>query len=193
MENYSEIEVFEIIKTITEEDPLKIVQNYNTSKSNTPLDLSKQKYERFVYSFPVIIEDRNVALITLVDLFNFNDRDYLMNKYFGNADFERSYCTLSYDTYLFCYLTINESFELPEIVKGFNCKEFTSYDAKFNEFTWTVSSGYPEKESEEYLFYEYTTGSYRFDGGFSIKIDEFKDGWLLGEKINERIQKRINE
>ena len=192
---YKEYEVLDIIKSCTTEDPGKILLDWNNKKANTPLDLKKWHYPYFVYSFPVVIEDKKVATVTLVSCWGTglsSQKDDLMQKYFGHEEYENSYWTFSHDTYLDCYLTVHQEFELPKIVKGFSGQEFKSEDAEGNEFRFTVSLGYPEKEDEVYIWKQYINGEcYRFDSDLNIQIlDKIQKGWLLGAKINENIEKR---
>ena len=189
---YSENEVLNIISSLTDKNPNEIILNWNINKSNTLLDLNKTEYKTFVFSFPLLVNNKEVATITIADLYNFhNHRDYLMQKYFGHEKYEETYFKFSHETYLDCYLTIHKDFELPKIVEGFYGKTNKYFDAKGIEFECTISYGYPEKEKDEHVYHSYTDNvPYRFlDNNIYINVN-IKNGWLLGEKINENIKRR---
>ena len=193
---YKEHEVLDIIKSCTLEDAEKVLLTWNNKKANTLLDLKKWNYPYFIYSFPVLLEDKKVATITLVSCYGGTlnrEKPDLMQKYFGHEEYEKSWWTFSHDTYLDCFFTVHEEFQLPEIVKGFHACEFKSKDSEGNEFRFTVSYGYPDKEDESYIWNQYTNGDcYRFDCQLNVQIlDKIQKGWLLGEKINENINNRL--
>ena len=84
---YTESEVLDIIKSVTDKDPQEIFTTWANRKANTPLDLTKNKYDQFVYTFPITIEGKDVGDITLVDLYqDTSGRDDLMLKYLGKED-----------------------------------------------------------------------------------------------------------
>ena len=187
---YTENEVLNIISSLTDKNPDEIILNWNINKSNTFLDLNKTEYKSFVFSFPLLVNNKEVATITIGDLYGFhNHRDYLMQKYFGHKEYEATYFTFSHDDYLDCFITIHEEFELPKIVEGFYGKTDKYFDAKGFEFEYIISYGYPVNEDNTYLFHKYTSSSYRLYNDFNIKV-KIENGWLLGEKINENIKKR---
>jgi len=188
---YTENEVLNIISSLTDKNPDEIILNWNINKSNTLLDLNKTEYKSFLFSFPLLVNNKEVATITIADLYNFHSgRDYLMQKYFGHVKYEGTYFTFSHDTYLDCYITIHKDFELPKIVEGFYGKTDKYLDAKGIEFEYTISYGYPDKEKDLRVYDSYIYKSYRFlDNDIFIKV-KIKNGWSLGEKINEHIKKR---
>lgn len=189
--NYTENDILDIIKSLTNKNAEEILLNWNLNKSNTFLDLKEEnKYDNFIFSFPLLINSEEVATITVVDLYHCNGvRDYLMQKYFGHEKYERSYCVFSHDTFLTCYITIHKEFELPKIVESFYGKNDKYFDAKGVEFEYRISYGYPLNENESYVYHHYTNKSYRFDNDINIIVD-IENGYSLGKKINENIRKR---
>ncbi len=193
---YSEHQVLDIIKSATDLDPVKILNDWNTNQANTPLDLSGYAYPLFLYSFPVIFEGEEVATITLADLYNCQcNKEFMIKKYLGHQKHEESYSAFSHDTYLSCFLTINEEIVFPEIVKGFRAYESEFTDAGGEKVKYRISYGYPENEDEHYLWEEYADNNrlynvYRFDD-INVQIEK-KDvsGHELGAKINEAIELR---
>lgn len=188
---YTQLEVIDIIKSATEKNPEEVLNLWIDKKSNTPLEFGSNNH--YVYSFPLLIDNEEVGTITLTELYNVNGRNDLMLKYFGREDFNLSWDSFSHDTYLFCYLTIQEEFELPEIVKGFFGDTFQGKDANGRPFEFTVSYGDPEEEKDTHYYYQWadTKTSYRFDNGVNIDIKTKPNGWKLGEKINENIETRL--
>ena len=192
---YKEHEVLDILKSVSD-NPEKILLDWNINKANTPIDLKEWNYPYFVYSFPIIINNEEVATITLVSLYGGDlnsKKPDLIQKYFGHQEYEKSWWSFSHDTYLDCYLTIHKEFKLPKIVDGMNGKSFISKDVKGNNFEFMVSYGDPESEEDTHQHYIWVDGGYRFDNGVSIKFKGSgpEEGWSLGEKINENIKKRI--
>jgi hypothetical protein len=188
---YTDSEVIDIIKSATDQDPQEVLNLWVDKKSNTPLEFGSNNH--YVYSFPLVIDNKEVAIITLTELYSVNSRDDLMLKYFGREDFDLSWDCFSHDTYLFCYLTIHEEFELPEIVDGFFAGKFQGTDANGRPFDFNVSYGDPEKEEDTHYYYQWVDKktSYRFDNGVNIDIETQPNGWLLGKKINENIETRL--
>jgi hypothetical protein len=190
---YTHTEVIDIIKSITDKNPEELLELWVNKKSNTSLD-PNTNYNNYIYSFPLVIGRKEVATITLVNLYHNSDsRDDLMLKYFGKDDFNISWWTFSHDTYLDCYLTIHEEFELPEIVKGFFAGKFQVTDANGKPFYFSVSYGYPENENESYIRYQWINDktTYRFDNDVNIDISVKPTGWSLGKKINDNIETRL--
>jgi hypothetical protein len=78
---YTEEEVLDIIRTLTDKDPVEVFDSWaNNQKSNKLLDLSKYNYPLFVYTFPIILQEglgdgREVGEITLVDLYSLSNGD----------------------------------------------------------------------------------------------------------------------
>lgn len=198
--NYTETQVIDIIETITKESPLDILEKWGIKDSNIPLDLSKTQCPLFVYTFPIKIGEKEVALFTLLKIYCTgldNMRVDLMRKYLGHTTYELTYQSyLNHDTYLEGYLTIKEEFELPEIVKGFHAYESSFKDNSGQEIKYRISYGNPVKESDNYIWNKYTSdigeyNTYRFDNCINIQIEKKEiDGYQLGKKINENIKER---
>ena len=186
---FTEEEVLDIIQSATDKNPKEVLKAWVNGKADKPLDLSNYNYPLFVYTFPLILNGEEVANITLASLSGNNSsvREDLMLKYFGREDYELSWWTFSHDTYLDCYLTIHKKFELPTIVKGFHGGTYKAKDAKGEEFVFSISYGDPVQEDDYYVYHKYVDKSYRFDNGVNIIINEVKNGWSLGEKINKNI------
>jgi hypothetical protein len=188
---YTEEEVLDIIKCATDKDPQEVFTTWVNRKANTPLDLTKYQYGNFVYTFPIKVDGKDVGDVTLVDLYhNTSGRDDLMLRYLGKEDYDASWCEFSHDTYLFCYLTIRKEFELPEICKGMCGDTLKSVDANGRPFEFTVAYGNPEKEKDSHYYHQWVNDGYRFDNGVTIKVNRM-NGWSLGEKINENVEKRL--
>lgn len=191
MMKYKEHEVLDILKQFSDK-PEEVLKDWNNRKANTPIDLKKFNYPYFVYSFPLVVKDEEVATITLVSLYGGNlnsEKPDLMQKYFGGEDYENSLHSFSHDTYLDCYLTIRKSFKLPKIVKGLRGAEFLAQDALGKDFTFTVAYGYPDDE-DDYSLHRWRDTKYRFDNDISIEVGKI-NGWSLGEKINDNIKVRV--
>ena len=188
---YTHSEVIDIIKTATDQNPQEVLNLWVDKKSNTKLEFGSNNH--YVYSFPLVIDNKEVATITLTELYSVNSRDDLMLKYFGRENFDLSWDCFSHDTYLFCYLTIHKEFELPEIVKGFFGDTFQGIDANGRPFDFNVSYGNPEEENDSHYYYQWvdTKTSYRFDNDVNIDISVKPAGWKLGQKINENIENRL--
>lgn len=192
---YKEHEVLDILKLVSD-NPEQVLSSWNNRKANKPIDLDKFNYPYFVYSFPIIIDDEEVATITLVSLYGGNlnsEKPDLMQKYFGHEDYEKSWHAFSHDTYLDCYLTIHKDFGLPKVVKGLRGQSFTAKDANGNDFEFKVSYGFPEKERDKDQYFIWVEGAYRFDNGVAIQIENKFEGWSLGKKINENIKIRVRD
>jgi hypothetical protein len=188
---YTEAEVLDIIKCATDKDPQEVFTTWVNRKANTLLDLTKHQYNHFVYTFPIKVEGKEVADITLVDLYhNTSSRDDLMLKYLGKEDYDGSWCEFSHDTYLYCYLTIRKEFELPEICKGLHGDTFQGVDANGRPFEFKVAYGNPEKEKDSHYHYQWIDKGYRFYNGVAIQVNQM-NGWSLGKKINENVEKRL--
>lgn len=188
---YTEQEIIDILK-LTCDNPEKVLLKWNNDKSNTPVEFGAHNH--FVYSFPLIIDEEEVATITLVSLHGVNERDNLMQKYFGHEDHEKTWWEFSHDTYNYCYFTHNKEFKLPKIVKGLRGQKFIGKDAKGNDFQFSVAYGRPEKERDLHHYHIWADGAYRFDNGVSIQIEEKQiHGWSLGNKINENIKVRVRD
>ncbi len=193
---YTEAEVIDIIKCATDKDPKEVFNTWIYKKANTPLDLTKYQYAHFVYTFPIKVDGKEVADITLVDLSAHTHqslKDDLMLRYFGKDDYDASWETYSHDTYLDCYLTIRKEFSLPEICEGMRGDTFQGVDANGRPFEFKVAYGYPEKDedSDMKLLQQWVDKAYRFDNGVHITVNNKLNGWSLGKKINENIETRL--
>ena len=190
---YTEAEVIDIIKCATDKDPQEIFKAWANRKANTPLNLNKSNYPVFVYTFPIVVDGKEVADITLVDLSSHTHqslKDDLMLRYFGKDDYDASWETYSHDTYLDCYLTIRKEFSLPEICEGMRGDTFQGVDANGRPFEFKVAYGNPEKEKDSHYYYQWVDKAYRFDNGVAIQVNQM-NGWSLGKKINENVEKRL--
>ena len=189
---YTESEVLDIIKSVTDKDPQEVFTTWVNRKSNTPLDLTKYQYGHFVYTFPITVEGKDVGEITLADLYSNSPslKEDLMLRYFGKEDYDKSWSTFSHDTYLDCYLTIHKEFSLPEICKGMCGDILKSVDANGRPFEFQISYGTPEKEKDDHYYHQWVNDGYRFDNGVTIQVTRM-NGWSLGQKINENVEKRL--
>lgn len=188
---YKENEVLDILKLCCD-NPDKVLLDWNINKANTPVPLDL--YDFFVYSFPVIVDNEEVATITIASLYGRTEqRPDLMHKYFGHEDYNKSYWEFSQDTYLDCYFTHHKEFKLPKLVKGMYGQEFIGKDSAGNEFEFSVSYGIPSKEGYDYLYENWINDGYRFDNGVNIKVGKIKEGWSLGNKINKNIKERVRD
>jgi hypothetical protein len=191
--NYTEAEVLDIIKCATDKDPQEIFKSWVNRKSNTPLDLTKNSYGHFVYTFPIKIDGKEVAHITLVSLSSHTGQSLkndLMLRYFGKDDYDASWYTYSHDTYLDCYLTIRKEFQLPQICEGLRGDTFQGIDANGRPFEFKVAYGYPEKEEDSHYYYQWVNKTITFDNDVTIRVNQM-NGWSLGKKINENIEQRL--
>lgn len=190
---YTEKQVLEILELVTDQ-PQTILDKWHSKYDNTKLDLSKYEYPLFLYSFPIVVGGEEVATITLAEIQNTgidSQRQSLMTKYLTSNTYQESWWAYSHDTYLDCYLTIHKEFELPKICEGMNGDTQQALDANGTPFQFTIAYGYPEKEEDSHLYYQWADGHYRFNNDISIKIDHRKiEGWSMGKKINEVIDQR---
>ena len=193
---YTKEEVLDILKLFTD-TPEEVLEKWEIIKANTPLDLEKDPCPCFVYTFPLVIEGKVVADITLLSLYGGNSQDIkpdLMLKYFGKEKWDLTFWCFSHDTYLDCYLTVYEEFDLPIISKGEDGLEdlhggiFKGVDAKGEEFEFKVSYGYGNEINYGY----WKDGGYLFTNDVSIKVKKM-NGFLLGEEINKRIKERLKK
>jgi hypothetical protein len=188
--NYSEEDVLDILKSFSE-DPEKDLRSWNIGRSNIPIDLNKNKFENFVYSFPVIYEDKKIATITIIkDVLDIDKMKKYIIKYLGYENYIQSYCEYSYEHNSFCLFQILEDFVLPEICEGFDGETFIGKDANGDEFKFKISYGdfrnYPG-------YFNWIENSYRMKDEINIKVENIKSGWKLGEKINENIKIRLRD
>jgi hypothetical protein len=192
---YTEAEVIDIIKCVTDKDPQEIFKAWANRKANKVLDLTKDSHAHFVYTFPIVVDGKEVADITLVSLYGNSQslKDDLMLRYLGKEDYDASWCAYSHDTYLDCYLTIRKEFSLPEICEGMRGDTFQGVDSNGRPFEFKVAYGYPKKDedSDMKLLQQWVDKAYRFDNGVHITVNNKLNGWSLGEKINENIETRL--
>ena len=198
--SYTEKEVLDIIKSCTNKNPENVLNKWNENKANTPIDLKEWNYPYFIYSFPININGDLVGKITLVDDASMGSktREDLIQKFLGSEDYNYTGSSFSHSTYHWCYVTIYKSFELSKIIPGFHGDTFKGVDAEGEEFDFRISYGTPikDKESHYAIFKQYRDDYdgyklYWFDG-FNVQIRGLKNGWSLGEKVNENINNRIN-
>ena len=190
---YTEAEVLDIIKCATDKDPQEVFTTWVNRKSNTLLDFTKHQYNHFVYTFPIVVEGKEVADITLVSLSahtHHSLKDDLMLRYFGKEDYDKSYWEYSHDTYLDCYLIIRKEFTLPKICKGMCGDTLQGVDANGRPFEFQISYGTPEKEKDDHYYHKWVNDGYRFDNGVTVQVSRM-NGWSLGQKINENVEKRL--
>jgi hypothetical protein len=109
---YTEEDVLDIIKYLSKEkDPKFILKEWGENKANEPLDLKGYEYPLFVYSFPIEVDDEELAIVTLVELYNTgidNKMDSIMPKYMGFENYKNSWDAFSHKTYLHCFLDIKK-------------------------------------------------------------------------------------
>ena len=190
---YTEAEVLDIIKCATDKDPQEVFTTWVNRKANRVLDLTKNSYGHFVYTFPIVVDGKEVADVTLVSLSSHTGQSLkndLMLRYFGKDDYDASWWAYSHDTYLDCYLTIRKEFQLPEICKGLHGDTFQGIDANGRPFEFKVSYGSPDEEKDDHYYYGWVDKAYRFDNGVAIQVNQM-NGWSLGEKINENVELRL--
>jgi len=197
--NYTEDDVLNIIKSLTHSPPEQVLTQWNNNKSNTVLDLSKNPYTSFVYTFPIKIDGIRYGTITLVDSHNElsdNCNNILITKYLGYDVYNKSLHSFSYDSDMSCYLTMNMKLELP---KHPDCNDFYLYESTFtdgvgNNIKYRIMYGYPGDVHNIWKIYsqnikDYTT--YWFYNNINIQIQNTPiAGWQLGDMINKNIESR---
>lgn len=205
---YTRGQVIEIINNYSSElNADLIIDNWQEKKSNELLDLSKYEYPLFCYSFPIIINGIEQATVSL---FNFyctgidNQEKELVNKYLGYKKYNSSWVAFSHDTYLHCYLSINDELVLPKstFLEDFYCFDGLFEDSNGEKVKYKIAYGNTETESDnkrhEALKYSYEdTGydAYHFlSCGITLMIEDKKfEGYSMGEEINKRIEERKNK
>jgi hypothetical protein len=199
---YTQEQVLDILKLVTK-DPQSILDKWSNKKDNEYLDLTKYKYPLFLYSFPIIVNEEEVATLTLAKITNTgvdNQIDMLMSKYLTTETYNNSWFAYSHESYLHSYLTIHKEFKLPTHPEddGFFVYESTFVDNKGKVIKYRMSYGDTEIEG---LYEQWVDDSrwgnwrcYRFDNGVNIQIETIDiDGWEMGEKINEVIKVRLRD
>lgn len=188
MENFTYGEVLDILKQFTNK-PEETIEEWNINKSNTPIG---ERLENYIFSFPIIKNNEEVATITLAKFYGYNlNCDNIMLKYLGYEGYNNTFKAFSHNDYINSYLTIHKEFSLDNITEGLYGEKQTSIDSKGNKFNFTVAYGMPSNEGDDYLYYQWLDKGYRFDNGVSIKIEDLPNGWKLSDKINENIIIRL--
>jgi hypothetical protein len=151
-----------------------------------------------VFSFPIVFNDVEAAIVTLVKMFSFSEesKENMMRKYLGHTDYESSwYSYMNQNTYSNCYLTFKvEELELPEKAEHFYLYESSFKDREGQEVKYRLSYGIPEDDAlyHEYIENTRNFNAYRFDNSMTLQIEDKEiKGDSLGEKINENIKQRI--
>lgn len=199
---YTREQVLDILKLATK-DPQSILDKWSIKKDNEPLDLTKYHYPLFLYTFPIIVNDEEVATFTLSELTNTGvdgHRDMLMSKYLTTDIYKRSWFAYSHESYLHSYLYIHKDFELPTHQKddNFHVHESTFVDNKGKVIKYRMCYGDTEIPG---LYEQWTRESrrsewrsYRFDNDVTVQIENTDiEGWSMGEKINEVIKQRLED
>jgi hypothetical protein len=193
-------EVKEILSGVTTKDPNVILASWFERKSLEPV--KESNYNTFVLSFPVEVDGKVVATVTLADasVGNQSDRERrrIMCKYMGPAEYASAHDTFSPETYKFCYIQVHEEFPMQEVVPGLEVLESDFTDAADNLIEYTLMWGYPEEEGTE-GYYKWKSlienrRTYRFLSGFSLLLEDKQiKGHSLGEEVNRRITSRSRE
>jgi hypothetical protein len=197
---YTEDQVLDILRLVTDQ-PEVILNKWSNQKDNEPLDLKKYSYPLFLLTFPIIVNDEEVATMTLAQLQNTGvdgQRDRLMSKYLTTNTYNMSWHGFSHETYKDAFFHISKEFELPAHPEDDNFRVIHSsfLDADGKEVKYRMSYG----DSDVYgLHTSYVSErgewrSYRFDNGVTIQIEATDfSGWEMGEKINEVIKVRVRD
>jgi hypothetical protein len=199
---YTQEQVLDILKLVTK-DPQSILDKWSLKKDNEYLDLTKYHYPLFLYTFPIILNDEEVATLTLAQISNTGvdgQRDMLMSKYLTTETYNTSWFAYSHESYLHCYLKIKKDFELPTHHKdnNFHVYESTFVDNKGKVIKYRMSYGDTEIEG---LYEQWVDDSrwsnwrsYRFDNDVTVQIEATDiNGWEMSEKINEVIKVRLRD
>lgn len=197
---YTEDQVLDILKLVTDQ-PETILSKWSNQKDNEPLDLKKYSYPLFLYTFPIIVNDEEVATMTLAQLTNTGvdgQKDILMSKYLTTDVYNRSWSAFSHETYKHAYLYIHKEFELPTHPEDdrFHVLHSSFLDADGNKVKYRMSYGYSEIPGlhTSYVSERGDWRSYRFDNDVTIQIEDTNfSGWEMGEKINEVIKVRLRD
>lgn len=199
---YTQEQVLDILKLVTK-DPQSILDKWSNKKDNEPLELNKYKYPLFLYTFPIIVNDEEVATFTLAQITNTGvdgQRDMLMSKYLTTDVYNSSWLAFSHESYLHSYLTIKKDFELPPHPQddNFRVYESTFVDNKGKVIKYRMCYGDTEIPG---LYEQWVDDSrwsnwrsYRFDNDVNVQIEATDiNGWEMGEKINEVIKVRLRD
>ena len=93
---YTEDQVLDILKLVTDQ-PESILSKWSNQKDNESLDLKKYSYPLFLYTFPIIVNDEEVATMTLAQVTNTGvdgQKDILMSKYLTTDVYNKSWSAL---------------------------------------------------------------------------------------------------
>lgn len=197
---YTEDQVLDILKLVTDQ-PETILNKWSNQKDNEYLDLKKYHYPLFLYTFPIIVNDEEVATMTLTQLHNTGvdgQRDRLMSKYLTTNTYNMSWHGFSHETYKDAYFHISKEFELPAHSEDDNFRVLHSsfLDANGKEVKYRMSYGHSEIPGlhTSYVSERGNWRSYRFDNDVTIQIEDTDfSGWEMGEKINEVIKIRLRD
>ena len=197
---YTEDQVLDILKMVTDQ-PESILNKWSNRKDNEPLNLTKYNYPLFLYTFPIIVNDEEVATMTLAQLHNSGIdslKDKLMSKYLTTDVYNNSWEAFSHETYINAFLHINKEFELPPHPEddNFRVMESTFLDADGTEIKYRMSYGDSDVPGlhTSYVSERGEWRSYRFDNDVTIQIESTDiSGWEMGEKINEVIKVRVRD
>lgn len=197
--NYTETDVLNIIKSVSDKNPEKALHDWLVEQSNIPV--TGDIYDG-IFSIPIIFKGRRIATMTLLNIGDYGDtiyRNKLMQKYLGVENHDGSYYAFSHDTYKFCYLTVHEEFKLPQLVKDFHVLESVFTLETGEEIKWRILYGFPSKEKDEHVFHQYMNdrnyNTYRVmydDVNMQIENTNipFKS---IKESINEKIKERTEK
>ena len=197
---YTEDQVLDILKLVTDQ-PETILNKWSNQKDNEPLDLKKYSYPLFLYTFPIIVNDEEVATVTLAKLQNTGvdgQRDKLMSKYLTTNVYKNSWHDFSHETYKDAYFHISKEFELPAHPEDDNFRVIHSsfLDADGKKVKYRMSYGDSDVPGlhTSYVSERGNWRSYRFDNSVTIQIEDTDfSGWEMGEKINEVIKVRVRD
>jgi len=179
----------------------KMIDNWMNNESNKPLSLSKYDYPLFCYTFPIMVDNKLEAEVSLLGLAGsgLDDVGRYANKYLGNEIYDSSWISFCYDSYKHAYLFINKNLKLPtsHFSEYFYFYEGTFKDASDKDIKYKIYYGqydYDDHyECSEALKAIESRGysEYYFDNNVTLLIEDIEiDGNLLGEEINKRIKKR---
>lgn len=200
MDQFTLREVKEILSAVTDADPEPLIASWRERKSLEKVD--EDKYRTFVLSFPVEVDGRVVATVTLADLFGNQSAHEVartMSKYMGPAEYAKAHEAFSHETYKFCFIQVHEEFSLPEVVTGLEALQSQFTDAAGNRVAFTLLWGYPDEGADPAEYQKWKAilenrRTYRFDSSFSLLIEGVElFGLLLGEEVNRRIAARSRE
>lgn len=197
---YTEAQVLDILRQVTDQ-PESILSKWSNIKDNEYLDLTKYHYPLFLYTFPIIVNNEEVATMTLAELTNTgvdHEKDMLMSKYLTTDVYNKSWTAFSHETYKHAYLYVHKEFKLPTHPEddNFSVMESTFLDADDKVVKYRMSYGYSEIPGlhTSYVSERGDWRSYRFDNDVTIQIEAINfSGWEMGKKINKVIKVRLRD